>query len=96
MLNSNIIGSKAVFNFCLKNKIKLIYSATSASLGNKGLDKNLSCHLQNLKFRATRNLNLVYFRGEFIYFYNVYGQIKLKEHMATVLGSLKINMKINH
>ena len=30
---SNSIGSKAVFKFCLDNKIKLVYSATSASLG---------------------------------------------------------------
>ena len=41
-INSNSIGTNAVFNYCLKNKIKLIYSATSASLGNKGSDKNLS------------------------------------------------------
>ena len=41
-IDSNSIGSNAVFNFCLTNKIKLIYSATSASLGNKGKDKNLS------------------------------------------------------
>ena len=40
--DSNSIGTKAVFKFCLDNKIKLIYSATSASLGNKGGDKNLS------------------------------------------------------
>ena len=33
-INSNSIGSNAVFNYCLRNKIKLIYSATSASLGN--------------------------------------------------------------
>ena len=41
-INSNSVGTNAVFNYCLKNKIKLIYSATSASLGNKGSDKNLS------------------------------------------------------
>ena len=29
-IQSNSIGSHAVFDFCLKNKIKLIYSATSA------------------------------------------------------------------
>ena len=40
-INSNSVGTNAVFNYCLKNKIKLIYSATSASLGNKGNDKNL-------------------------------------------------------
>ena len=34
-IDSNTVGTNSVFNFCLKNKIKLIYSATSASLGNK-------------------------------------------------------------
>jgi len=32
---SNIEGSSGVFNFALKNKIRLVYSATYASLGNK-------------------------------------------------------------
>ena len=40
-IQSNTIGTNAVLDFCLKNKIKFIYSATSASLGNKGKDKNL-------------------------------------------------------
>ena len=44
-----------VFNFCLKNKIKLIYSATSASLGNKGDDKNLSPYA----FSKAKNLELL-------------------------------------
>ena len=39
---SNSIGSQAVFKFCLENNIKLIYSATSATLGTKNDDKNLS------------------------------------------------------
>ncbi len=43
-IDSNSVGTNAVFNFCLKNNIKLIYSATSASLGNKGNDKNLSLY----------------------------------------------------
>ena len=38
-ISSNSVGTNAVFNFCLTNKIKLIYSATSASLGNRGKDK---------------------------------------------------------
>jgi len=33
-IDSNNIGSHEVFNFCLSNKIKLVYSATSASIGN--------------------------------------------------------------
>ena len=38
----NSLGTKEVFKFCLDNNLKLIYSATSASLGNSGKDKNLS------------------------------------------------------
>ena len=52
---SNSIGSKAVFNFCLDNKIKLVYSATSASLGNNGDDKNLSPYA----FTKSKNLELL-------------------------------------
>jgi UDP-glucose 4-epimerase len=87
---SNSIGSQAVFKFCLDNKIKLIYSATSASLGNKGYDKNLSPYA----FTKSKNLELLEnlkkwfnFKFEIIFFYNVYGprQIKVGE-MATVIG----------
>jgi len=87
---SNSIGSQAVFKFCLDNKIKLIYSATSASLGNKGNDKNLSPYA----FTKSKNLELLEnlkkwfnFRFEIIFFYNVYGprQIKIGD-MATVIG----------
>ena len=59
-LDSNTIGSNAVFNFCLKNKIKLIYSATSASLGNKGKDKPISVRLyESKKFRIIRKFKEV-------------------------------------
>ena len=87
---SNSIGSLAVFKFCLDNKIKLIYSATSASLGNKGNDKNLSPYA----FTKSKNLELLEnlkkwfnFKFEIIFFYNVYGprQIKVGD-MATVIG----------
>ena len=87
---SNSIGSKAVFKFCLDNKIKLIYSATSASLGNGGNDKNLSPYA----FTKSKNLELLEnfkkwfdFKFEVIFFYNVYGpkQISVGD-MATVIG----------
>ena len=52
-INSNTIGTNSVFNFCFKNNIKLIYSATSASLGNKGNDKNLSPYA----FTKAKNLS---------------------------------------
>ncbi len=88
--HSNSIASKAVFKFCLDNKIKLIYSATSASIGNKGNDKNLSPYA----FTKSKNLELLEnfkkwfnFKYEVIFFYNVYGpkQIQAGE-MATVIG----------
>ena len=89
-ISSNTVGSNEVFNFCLKNKIKLIYSATSASLGNKGNDRNLSPYA----FTKSKNLELLEnlkkwfkFRYEVIYFYNVYGPNQICEgKMATVIG----------
>ena len=88
--DSNSIGTKAVFKFCLDNKIKLIYSATSASLGNLGEDKNLSPYA----FTKSKNLELLEnlkkwfnFKFEVIYFYNVYGKGQIKTgKMATVIG----------
>tara|TARA_Y100000590_G_C15739535_1_gene1019743 strand:+ start:4521 stop:5402 length:882 start_codon:yes stop_codon:yes gene_type:complete len=89
-IESNSIGTHEVFNFCLKNKIKLIYSATSASLGNKGKDKNLSPYA----FSKSKNLELLEnlskwfnMRFEIIYFYNVYGPKQISRgDMATVIG----------
>ena len=88
--DSNSIGSKEVFNFCLQNKIKLIYSATSASLGNLGNDKNLSPYA----FTKSKNIELLEnlkkwfnLKFEIIYFYNVYGPGQIcKGDMATVIG----------
>ena len=87
---SNSIGSKAVFKFCLDNNIKLIYSATSASLGNKGNDSNLSPYA----FTKSKNLELLEnlkkwfnLRFEVIFFYNVYGPRQIMHgDMATVIG----------
>ena len=87
---SNSIGSKSVFKFCLDNNIKLIYSATSASLGNKGSDK----HLSPYAFTKSKNLELLEnlkkwfnFKFEVIFFYNVYGPRQIKTgNMATVIG----------
>ena len=93
--NSNSIGTKAIFNFALKNNIKLIYSATSASLGNNGNDGNLSPYA----FTKAKNLELLEnlknwfnFRYEVIYFYNVYGNRQIsKGDMATVIGIFEEN-----
>ena len=89
-IDSNSVGSNAVFNFCLKSKIKLIYSATSASLGNHGNDRNLSPYA----FSKSKNLEILEnlkkwfnFKYEVIYFYNVYGPYQIcKGQMSTVIG----------
>ena len=89
-IQSNTIGTNAVFNFCLKNKVKLVYSATSASLGNKGKDKNLSPYAftksKNIEF--LENLKKWFnFKYDVIFFYNVYGPKQICQgKMATVIG----------
>ena len=95
---SNTIGSHEVFKFCLKNNIKLIYSATSASLG-KSLNKNLSPYA----FSKAKNLELLEnlkkwfgLRFEVIFFYNVYGQNHIRSGlMATVIGIFEDQFKKN-
>ena len=89
-IQSNTIGTNAVFDFCLKHKIRLIYSATSASLGNKGKDKNLSPYAftkaKNIEF--LENLKKWFnFKYDVIFFYNVYGPKQIcNGNMATVIG----------
>ena len=98
-INSNSIGTNAVFNYCLKNKIRLIYSATSASLGNKGNDRNLSPYA----FTKAKNLELLEnlkkwfnFKYEIIYFYNLYGPHQIcYGDMATVIGIFEKCVKNN-
>ncbi len=95
---SNNLGSKSVFKYCLDNKIKLIYSATSASLGNSGNDKNLSPYA----FTKAKNLELLEnlkkwfnFKYEVIYFYNVYGPKQIRTgDMATVIGIFEEHYKM--
>jgi len=95
--SSNINGSLNLFNFTLKNKIKLIYSATSASLGSKGKDMNLSPYA----FSKAKNLELLEnlkkwfnFKYEVVYFYNVYGPRQIcKGDMATVVGIFEDHFK---
>jgi UDP-glucose 4-epimerase len=97
--SSNIEGTPNVFNFALNNKIRLIYSATSASLGNKGKDMNLSPYT----FSKAKNLELLEnlkrwfnFRYEVVYFYNVYGERQIcKGEMATVVGIFEDHFKLD-
>ena len=96
-INSNTIGTNEVFNFCLENKVKLVYSATSASLGNNGKDKNLSPYA----FTKAKNLEMLEnlkkwfdLKYEIIYFYNVYGPAQISRgDMATVIGIFEDQFK---
>ena len=96
-ISSNSIGTNAVFNYCLKNKIKLIYSATSATLGNNGINKNLSPYA----FTKAKNIELLEnlkkwfnFKYEIVYFYNVYGPNQIcNGSMATVIGIFEEHFK---
>ncbi|MDA9604525.1 NAD-dependent epimerase/dehydratase family protein [Candidatus Pelagibacter sp.] len=98
-IESNSVGTHAVIKFCMENKIKLIYSATSASLGNNGEDKNLSPYA----FTKSKNLELLNnlkkwynFKFEIIYFYNVYGPRQIcRGSMATVIGIFEDCFKNN-
>ena len=89
-IQSNTVGTNVVFDYCLKNKIKLVYSATSASIGNSGSDKNLSPYA----FTKAKNIELLNnlkkwfnFKFEIVYFYNVFGAGQIRTgSMATVIG----------
>ncbi len=96
-INYNINGSFEVIKFATKNKIKLIYSATSAALGNKGKDENLSPYA----WSKSKNIELIKnfskwfgLKYELVYFYNVYGpgQI-LKTNMSAVIGIFETQYK---
>ena len=98
-IDSNFIGSNEVFNFCFSNRIKLLYSATSATIGNNGMDKNLSPYA----FTKAKNLEMLEnykkwfnFKYEVIYFYNVYGPKQISTgNMATVIGIFENQFKNN-
>jgi UDP-glucose 4-epimerase len=89
-LNSNISGTQEVIKFCLENNIKIIYSATSASLGNNQRDQNLSpyAYSKSVNMNLLINLNKWFnFKYEILYFYNVYGPKQITDSkMAAVIG----------
>jgi UDP-glucose 4-epimerase len=94
---SNILGTHEVINFCLNNNIKIVYSATSASLGNNQNDQ----HLSPYAFSKSTNMNLIMnlnewykLKYEMIYFYNVYGPKQiLNTNMAAVIGVFENQLK---
>ena len=87
---SNMIGTYEIIKFCSKYKIRIIYSASSSKLGNKGKDENLSPYSwsksKNIEF--IENFNSWFgLRYEILYFYNVYGPKQIKNsNMSAVIG----------
>lgn len=88
--DSNIVGTNEVLRFCKEFEIKIIYSATSASLGNNGEDQYLSPYA----WSKAKNLDLIFnysnwfgLKYEIIFFYNVYGPYQITNgKMAAVIG----------
>tara|TARA_B110000027_G_scaffold65090_1_gene69746 strand:+ start:1227 stop:2099 length:873 start_codon:yes stop_codon:yes gene_type:complete len=89
-IRSNLKGSFEVITFATKNKIRIIYSATSSMLGNDGKDENLSPY----SWSKSKNLELIKnfskwfgLKYEIVFFYNVYGPGQIKNsNMSAVIG----------
>ena len=96
-LNYNLSGSFQVINYAAKNKIKIIYSASSSVIGNNGKDQNLSPYAwtKAKNIELIKNFNSWFkLKYEIVYFYNVYGpgQI-LNSHMSAVIGIFQTQYK---
>jgi UDP-glucose 4-epimerase len=93
----NIEGTKAVIDYCLKNKCKLIYSASSSKFGNDGADENLSPYawMKAKMVELIKNYSEWFgLKYEIVYFYNVYGPGQVCEgDYATVIGIFENQMK---
>jgi len=97
-LNSNISGTQEVIKFCLENKIKIIYSATSASLGNNQDDQHLSpyAYSKSVNMNLIMNLNKWFnLKYEVIYFYNVYGPKQITDSKMSAVIAIFCKQYLN-
>lgn len=89
-IRSNLKGSFEVVTFATKNKIQIIYSATSSMLGNDGKDENLSPYSwsKSKNIELIKNFNKWFgLKYEIVFFYNVYGPGQIKNSkMSAVIG----------
>ena len=96
-INNNIYNSFEVIGFAKDNKIKIIYSATSSNLGNKGKDENLSPYA----WTKSKNIELIKnyskwfgLKYELVFFYNVYGPDQITQGpMSAVIGIFETQFK---
>ena len=98
-LDYNLNGSYKVLNFALDNKIRIIYSASSSVLGNKGKDENLSPYAWSKSkiIELIKNYSKWFgLKYEIIYFYNVYGPGQIVGNsMSAVIGIFETQFKKN-
>ena len=84
---SNVIGTKEVLTFCVKNKSKLIYSASSSTFGK---NKHLSPYswTKYTNNELIKNFSKWYgLKYVTVYFFNVYGNNQITNgKMAAVIG----------
>ena len=96
-LEYNLRSSFEVIEFAKINKIKIIYSATSSSLGNNGEDENLSPYSwsKSKNIELIKNYNKWFgLKYELVYFYNVYGPGQIKNSsMSAVIGIFETQYK---
>jgi len=99
VFESNLNGTFRVIEYCRKMKCKLIYSASSAILGNDLKDQ----HNSPYTWSKGKNVELIKNYGKWyklnytiVYFYNVYGngQIKTGKY-STVIGIFEEQFKNN-
>jgi UDP-glucose 4-epimerase len=95
--NYNLLGTYKVAQFCMVNKIKILYSASSSKFGNDGRDEHLSPYSwsKSKNIELIKNLNRWYgLKYEILYFYNVYGPGQIKNHpMSAVIGIFETQAK---
>jgi len=97
-LHSNISGTQEVIKFCLENSIKIIYSATSASLGNNQEDQHLSpyAYSKSVNMNLIMNLNKWFnLKYEIIYFYNVYGPKQITDSKMSAVIAIFCKQYLN-
>jgi UDP-glucose 4-epimerase len=92
-IESNIIGTTNVINFCLKKKIPIFYSGSSSIFGNNFSDENLSPYAwtKSKGIEMIKNYSKWFgLKYKIVYFYNVYGPGQITSgHMAAVVGKFE-------
>lgn len=84
----NIVGTLSVVEYCIKNKVRLVYAGSSTKFSDGGLGRNQSPYA----FSKATNTELVRNYGDWFglsyaitYFYNVYGPKERNDRYGTLI-----------